>query len=235
MSNTTYQPIADYVRAYLLRTAKSGDPRYGERRATARYWHTLNVLRNVELILDGEGSDATIRQICEIGALFHDVDSYTVAHSDHGIRGAETATRFLTKAGYAPEIVSAVGRAVRDHNYDFDDDRPAAEQVAEMMKTLPHASLIVLDADLLDKIGVSNIMAAMIQMGRTDKHAYEAAQELTEGWPLERAHFWHDLLTTKTGREMGRQRFAFYQSFLEQVKGEIVMRDPFAVVAAVGG
>ncbi len=233
-ASTNYQPIADYVRAYLLRTARSGDPNNGERRATARYWHTLNVYRNVELILRAEEADESTRQICEIAALFHDVDSYTVSHSDHGIRGAETAKRFLTKAGYPSPFAEAVARAVRDHNYDFDDDRPANEQVAQILKTLPTPSLIVLDADLLDKIGVSNIMAALIQMGRTDKYAYEAAQELTGGWPLERARFWRDMLCTTTGRELGRQRFSFYQQFLDEVNAEIVMHDLFGAVAVAG-
>lgn len=232
MLNSAYQPIADYVRTYLLHTATTGDPRNGERRATARYWHTLNVFHNLDLILIGEQADPATRQMCEIAALFHDVDSYTVRHADHAVRGAETATRYLTKAGYPAEFVKSVARIVRDHDHDWNDEQPAAEQVADMLATLSVSSRMVIDADILDKIGVSNIMAALMPMGRADKQAYEAARELTEGWPLERARFWYDLLTTKTGRTLGAQRFGFYQQFLAQIKDEIVTADPFAQVAA---
>ena len=234
MVNSSYQPIADYVRAYLLRTATAGDPRNGERRATARYWHTLNVVHNLDLILTGEQAGPATRQVCELGALFHDIDSYTVRHADHAVRGAETATRYLTKAGYPAELVKSVARVVRDHDHDWDDEQPAAEQVADMLVTLSDASRMVIDADILDKIGVSNIMAALMPMGRADKYAYEAAREMTEGWPLERARFWYDLLTTKTGRGLGAQRFGFYQQFLAQIKDEIVTVDLFAQVAAAG-
>jgi hypothetical protein len=106
--------------------------------------------------------------------------------------------------------------------------------VADMLATLSGSSRMVIDADILDKIGVSNIMAALMPMGRADKQAYEAARELTEGWPLERARFWYDLLTTKTGRTLGAQRFGFYQQFLAQIKDEIVTADPFAQMAAAG-
>jgi hypothetical protein len=234
MLNPSYQPIAEYIRAYLLRSAQTGDPRNGQRRATARYWHSLNVYSNVNQILTGENASAEERQIGEIAALFHDIDIYTVAHSDHAMRGAETASRFLIKAGYRRELVAEIARAIRDHDHDFDDEQPAADQVADMLANLPHTSLMVIDADLLDKIGVSNIMAALMPMGRTDKQANEAARELTNGWPLERARFWHDLLTTKTGRAMGDQRFTFYEQFLAQIENEIVMTDPFAELRTAG-
>lgn len=234
MPTSAYQPIADYLRAYLLRTAVAGDPLSGEARAIARYWHTLNVYHNLDLILDGENANATTRQICEIAALFHDIDSYTVRHADHAMRGAETASRFLTKAGYPAELVKAVAQIVREHDHDWDDEQPASEQVTDMLGTLSLPSRMVIDADLLDKIGVSNIMAALIPMGRADKHAYEAARELTNGWPLERARFWYDLLTTKTGRTLGAQRFGFYQQFLAQIKDELVTVDPFAQLTVVG-
>ena len=231
ISNPSYQPIAEYLRSYLLRSAQAGDPRNGQRRATARYWHSLNVYNNVSMILTGDKASPEARRIAEIAALFHDIDIYTVAHSDHAMRGAETATRFLIKAGYPRELVAEIAQTVRDHDHDFDDEQPAADQVADMLANLPHTSLVVIDADLLDKIGVSNIMAALMPMGRTDKQANEAARELTDGWPLERARFWHDLLTTKTGRAIGDQRFSFYQQFLAQLESEIVTTDPFAQLA----
>lgn len=224
--NPSHAPIADYVKRYMLKHATAGDPVYGERRATARYWHTLSVYRNIDLILRGEAADSATRDICEIAALFHDVDSYSVEHAYHGYRGAETATKFLRKGGYEEPLIEQVAQAVRDHNYEFDDDRSPSEQVAEMIRTLPAYSLYVIDADILDKIGVSNLLAAVMPMGMSNKHAYEAARVLTT-WPYERARFWTDLLTTHTGKTMGAQRFAFFQQAVEQLETEIVMTDPF--------
>lgn len=233
MNNPRHQKIADYVRTYMLRNAVEGDPISGARRATARYWHTLNVYRNVGQIIEGEGESADMRELCEVAALFHDVDSYTVQHQYHAARGAETAARFLRKEGYPEDFIKRVAQTVRDHDQDFEDDKTAADQVTEMLQTLPRSSLIVIDADVLDKIGVSNIMAALMQMGRTDKQPYEAARELTSGWPLERAGFWHDLLTTRTGQALGEKAFMFYQQFLDQLKTEVVMNDFFAQPEAV--
>jgi len=231
MQDSPYQAVAQYVRTYLLRSAQIGDPKRGEQRATARYWHTLNVYRTVGTILDGEGADERTRKICSLGALFHDVDVYSVSHSDHGIRGAETATRFLRKNGYPQDVIELVAHAVRDHNYDFDDERSIAAQVNEMRRTMPPTSLMVLDADVLDKIGVSNILTAVIQVGRADKSAREATLELTDGWPIERARVWRDFLTTTTGQQLGDQRFAFYEQFIAQIDTEIVMHDPFEATA----
>ena len=231
VQDSPYQAVAQYVRTYLLRTAQIGDPKRGEQRATTRYWHTLNVFRTVGIILDGEKADERTRQICMLGALLHDVDVYSVSHSDHGIRGAETATRFLRKQGYSQDVIDLVARAVHDHNYDFDDDQSIAAQVAEMRRTMPPTSLMVLDADVLDKIGVSNILNAVLQVGRADKSVHEATLELTDGWPIERARVWRDFLTTPTGQRLGRERFAFYEQFVAQIETEIVMRDPFEASA----
>jgi hypothetical protein len=231
--NLSHAKIADYVRRYMLKHATAGDPVYGEQRATSRYWHTLSVYRNLNEILIGEKADDHTREICEIAALFHDVDSYSVEHAYHGERGAETATKYLRKeGGYDEALITAVAQAIRDHNYEFDDERSAAEQVAEITRSYSKASLYVLDADMLDKIGASNALAALMSMRLDKKHAYEAAKILGT-WPLERAQFWYDLLTTKTGRQMGAQRFGFYQQLLKQLEIEIAMTDPFAEGAAI--
>jgi HD superfamily phosphodiesterase len=222
-----HRTIAAYIKGYMLRSALAGDPTHGARRAAARYWHTLSVYQNLEQILEGEGAEPATCEVCQIAALFHDVDSYTVEHAYHGERGAETAAKFLRKEGYDEALIAPVSRTIRDHNYDFNDSQPPSAQINEILTTLPPASRYVLDADMLDKIGASNILAAIMPMGLSDMPSYEAAHVLASGWPLERARFWFELLTTRTGREMGAQRFGFYETFLAQLEREIVMKDPF--------
>jgi len=228
VSEAQRQKIASYVRKYIIRTAERHGLQNASFRANARWMHTLNVRQNVLTILDGEHASEEARDICEIAAFFHDIDHYTVQHEYHAIRGAETATHYLTKEGYDPDFVRRVAHAVREHNRDLDDDIPIPDQIRQIIEALSFEARMVMDADTLDKIGVSNILQAITSLGGTDKRQVaQTARELTAGWPLQRAKLWKEMLTTETGKAMGEQRFAFYQGFLNQVEAEIVMSDPY--------
>lgn len=233
ISDVQLQKMATYIRSYILRTAEMHGHRNAFFRANARWTHTLNTVKNLKLILDGEHAPDDIREVTEVAALFHDIDHYTVQHEYHAARGAETATRFLTKEGYDPAFVKRVAKCVRAHDRDLNDDIPIDQQVAELIATLDLECRIVMDADTLDKIGVSNILQAVMSMSGTDKRqVVDAARELTSGWPLQRASLWKAMLTTETGKRLGEERFAFYETFLKQVETEIVMDDPYIEMQA---
>jgi HD superfamily phosphodiesterase len=228
ISEAQRQKIASYVRKYIIRTAERHGHQNAAFRANARWMHTLNVRQNVLMILDGEHASNEARDICEIAAFFHDIDHYTVQHEYHAMRGAETASRYLLKEGFDTEFVQRVAHAVREHNRDLDDNIPISDQIQQIIEDLSLEARMVMDADTLDKIGVSNILQAVTSMGGTDKRQVsDIARELTSGWPLQRAKLWKEMLTTETGKAMGEQRFAFYQQFLTQVESEIIMRDPY--------
>jgi HD superfamily phosphodiesterase len=228
LSDAQRHKIASYVRAYLLRTAKSFGHQNAIYRAEARWTHTLNVCQNLKLIFDGEKASPESRDICEVAAYFHDADHYTVQAEYHAMRGAETATHFLTKEGYDPDFIRRVADAIREHNRDLDDNIPIDVQVQHIVETLNLEARMLLDADTLDKIGASNILEAVLSMGFAQKaQVAEAARQLTSGWPLQRARLWKALLTTPTGKALGEERFAFYERFLKQVAIEIVMDDPY--------
>ena len=231
ISDAQRQKMADYVRGYLSRTAQNFGHHNALFRATARWTHTLNVRKNVLLILDGENAPPDMRDVCEVAAFFHDIDHYTVQLEYHATRGAETTTRFLTKEEYAPDFVRRVADTIREHHRDLDDAIPVEEQARQLMDTLTLEARILLDADTLDKIGASNIMQAVLLMGNTKRQVADAAKELTSGWPLQRAELWKCLLTTLTGQRLGEERFVFYEHFLRQVGEEIVMDDPFPAAA----
>ncbi len=227
ISDAQRQKIGLYVRSYIIRTAQSFGHQNALYRANARWMHTLNVHQNVKLILEGESLSGESKDICEVAALFHDVDHYTVQQEYHAARGAETATRFLTKEEYPKEFVKRVAIAVREHDRDLDDNIPIEQQVQEIIDALSLEARIVMDADTLDKIGVSNILQAVLSMGNSKKLVSESAKELTSGWPLQRAKLWKDMLTTPTGRKLGEERFAFYEQFLKQLEIEVIMSDPY--------
>ncbi len=227
ISDIQRQKMVNYVRNYLVRTAQSFGHQNALFRATARWTHTLNVLQNLNVILNGEQAAPESREVCEIAALFHDVDHYTVQVAYHAARGAETVMRYLAKEGYDPAFAKQVAETIRGHHRDLDDEIPVEEQVREIVETLTIETRMVMDADTLDKIGVSNILQAVLSMGAAKRQLGESAKELTSGWPLQRAKLWKQLLTTPTGKALGEERFSFYEAFLRQIESEIVMDDPF--------
>ncbi len=222
------EKIASYVRTYIIRTAERHGHQNALYRANARWMHTLNVFHNLELILKGEKASELSADVCKVAAMFHDVDHYTVQQEYHAARGAETATRFLTKEGYDAEFIRLVATVVREHDRDLNDEIPIADQVRQIAESLSLECRMLIDADTLDKIGANNILQAVTSLANTDKRQVsEIARELTSGWPLQRARLWKDMLSTPTGIAMGEQRFAFYQRFLQQIETEIIMVDPY--------
>ncbi len=234
LSENQRNKIASYVRSYIIRTAERHGHHNATFRANARWMHTLNVHHNLMTILKGERAAPDVRDVCEVAAFFHDVDHYTVQLEYHAQRGAETACRFLGKEGYPADFIQRVAYIIREHNRDLDDDTPIEQQVQQIIATLNHEARMVMDADTLDKIGASNILQSVASMASSsNRPVAEAARELTSGWPLQRANLWKEMLTTPTGQKMGAQRFAFYERFLKQIAGEIVMEDPFPEVSPV--
>lgn len=228
LSDAQRQRIAQYVRGYLARTALNYGHTNAEHRATARWMHTLNVVKNLKMICQGEGVSPESRVVCEVAAFFHDVDHYTVELQYHGVRGAETAMAFLKKESYDPEFTKRVGEIVRGHHHDLDDEEPIAEQMARIVAGQSHEASMLMDAETLDKIGATNILQAVLTLGGV-KHpqVHEVAQELTAGWPLQRAKEWNETLVTTTGKLLGAQRLAFHEQFLRQIAEEIVLEDIF--------
>lgn len=222
------QRVAQYVRGYLLRTSVNYGRQATEHRALWRWMHTLNVAQNIRLIAEGEQCSEDTQDVCEIAALFHDVDHYTVELQYHGVRGAETAARFLKKEGYPAEFITRVADAVRGHHFDLDDDMPVEEQMAEITKGLGLEAKLLMDAETLDKLGVANVLQSVITMSEL-KHpqVHEVAKELSAGWPLQRARDWQQTLVTATGKRMGAERLAFYAQFAAQIEREIVINDPY--------
>lgn len=228
LSQTQWGRIGQYVRSYLARTAVNYGHKNAEYRAVWRWMHTLNVLKNLDAILEGEKAPEESRDICRVAALFHDVDHYTVELQYHGLRGAETASAFLKREGYPPDYVERVAEAIRGHHHDFSDDEPIEGQVARIAAGLSHEARMVMDAETLDKIGANNILQSVITMSAV-KHSqvFEVTRELTSGWPLERARTWAQTLITTTGKIMGAQRLEFYERLLSQLAEEVVTEDPF--------
>ena len=219
LSKDQFQAICDYTREFL---AESGAKREDEwaktfpRSAEYRWQHTLNVLRNAEQILMGEGVDDDRVDIVRVACIMHDISMFVCDHEVHGKVSAEIAEKYLREQGYPEDFVTRVSRAVEEHGTDL-GPLPPNEQGA----LFSWEGKVVLEADILDKLGASTITNSLLFLGKKDKQGFECRRELEEGPAMFRASFFKDYIWTKTGVRMAEQRFAFFQQFLQQLGDEV--------------
>ncbi len=211
--------VKDYLHESFSRSTQEWALRF-PRSAEYRWQHTLNVLRNAELILAGEGAQASEAEVVRFAVILHDVSMFDCAHEIHGQVSATIAEKYLTDQGYPPDFVSRVGRAVAEHGIDLGPIPPV-----EQGELLSWAGKVVLEADILDKLGASAITGALLDLGEQRKLIHECRQELAEGFSMERAVAFKDYIWTTTGRKLAEQRFDFYLRFLEQLAEEVVETD----------
>jgi uncharacterized protein len=211
--------LCDYTQQYLQETSsKSEDAwlRNFPRAAEHRWRHTLNVLRNAEAILAGEGADEESADIVRVAVILHDISMFVCDHEIHGQVSAEIARELLLEQGYPREFVERVARAVAEHGTDL-GPLPPEEQGA----LFSWEGKVVLEADILDKLGASTITDSLLSLGKKDRLGSECRKELAHGRAMERAAFFKDYVWTETGRRLAEQRFAFFQEFLEQLAEEV--------------
>jgi len=118
-----------------------------------RFDHTMRVLKWAHRIHKIEGGDL---EIITLAILFHDTGwSDTV---DHALVGAELAEKYLSGKDVDPVLVDRITLAVRTHN-----------KRQEPEESLPIENLIVMDADLLDEVGVTTLVWDAMATATEDK------------------------------------------------------------------
>ena len=219
LTGQQFQQICDYVHQYLNESAAQSDqpwvkefPRAGEH----RWQHTLNVLRNAEQILSGEGVRDDRVDVVRAAVLLHDISVFVCDHEIHGRISAEIAENYLLEQNYPQDFVRRVARAVAEHGTDLGPLLPE-----EQGALFSWEGKVVLEADILDKLGASTITDSLLSLGKKDRLGCECRQELARGRAMERAALFKDYIWTETGRRMAEQRFAFFQSFLAQLAEEV--------------
>jgi HD superfamily phosphodiesterase len=212
--------IAEYVREFLhesVETSEQGWVKSFPRAAEHRWQHTLNVLENAEKILGGEGSSDEDVAVVRVAALLHDVSMFTCDHSIHGQVSADMATEFLRDNGFDLEFVNRVSRAIAEHGTDF-GDLPPSEQGDQFS----WEGKVLVEADILDKLGASTIANGLMHLGEQHKLNFEAREGLLNGPTFKRANFFKDYFWTETGKRIARRRFSFFQDFLDRLEEEVV-------------
>jgi HD superfamily phosphodiesterase len=140
-------------------------------------------------------------------------------HEIHGRVSAEIAEKYLLEEGYPNDFVSKVARAISEHGTDLGPLSPE-----EQGKLFSWEGKVVLEADILDKLGASTITDTLLVLGTRNRLGFECREELSQGRAMERAAFFKDYIWTETGRSMAKQRFDFFLTFLDQLGSEVVER-----------
>ena len=211
--------IGSFVRDYLARTAATSDQpwvRRSPRAAEHRWHHTLNVLRNAEAVLAGEAASDEAAQVVRVAVYLHDISIFTCDHEVHGQVSAEIAEGYLSEKALPPEFVARVKRAVAEHGTDL-GPLPPAEQGA----IFSWEGKVVLEADILDKLGAAPIAGALLVLGGQGGLPHEAVAAISAGPAMERAVVFKDYIWTATAKRLAERRFAFFLEFLDRLREEI--------------
>ena len=220
ITDDQFMQICDFTRQYLKETAAKSEQEWLKsfpRAAEHRWQHTLNVLHNAEMILDGEKADQDKKDIVRVAVILHDISMFVCDHHIHGRVSAEIAETYLLEEGYPKDFVAKVTRAIAEHGTDLGPLPPE-----EQGKLFSWEGKVVLEADILDKLGASTITDTLLILGAKDQLGFECRGELSNGRAMERAAFFKDYIWTETGKSMAEQRFGFFLKFLDQLGQEVV-------------
>lgn len=229
-----FQQIAEFTRHHLMDSASrrtqeqvEAFPRAGE----YRWRHTLNVFKNAERIIDGEAYDVGTDGVIRVAAIMHDIAMFDCDHAVHGECRARIAEKYLSEQGLPESFVASVRKAIAEHGVDFDRFFPE-----EMGDTFSVPGKVLIEADILDKLGASAVTVGMLILGREGKLPHECRQELERGQALDRARYFKDYIWTATARQLARDRFGFFETYLARLADEVVGgKGPFSVDAMEEG
>ena len=169
-----------------------------------RFRHTNRVLKWAKRIQEIEGGDI---DIITLAVIFHDTG--WDKERDHALIGAELARKFLLSQGIEEKVVSKVESAIATHN-----------KRQSLQSDLPLENLIVMDADILDELGVTTLvwdaMATALGENPSFKKALEKSQQF-----FANAKGKTNLLQTKTGLKFYNERMDVWEQCLEQFRYEL--------------
>jgi len=176
-----------------------------------RFEHTMRVLKWAHRIHKVEGGDF---EIITFAILFHDTGwSETV---DHALVGAELAENYLLDKGVDPVLVDRITSAARTHN-----------KRQERLESLPIENLIVMDADLLDEVGVTTLVWDAMATAIENEPSYVRVIERDLEY-YEKAKGKTIYLNTETGMKLYNERIAIWERCLSHFRYELGLSDEFA-------
>lgn len=185
-----------------------------------RFQHTLHVRRFIERLQAEEGGDLGLLQT---SAIFHDISHFSTTYDQHGRVSAEMARDYLTThrgstgAPFPAEFIDRVYLTIDDHA----SDKPSSYYLEEV----PLESMLLIEADLLDKLGPNGAVAHLLLSGANHR-LWQAAIATIErdvigrgeralGNDGKRFHL------TPHARRMIEERLTWTRHFLAEVREDV--------------
>ena len=200
----------------------------GSEDAAHDYDHLVRVIALADKIQASEGGD--LPTIWAAVAL-HDIGQERERRqgSDHALIGAELAAELLKDTPFPPQSIPGVQQAIREHRITGGITPQTLE------------GRILYDADKIDCLGAIGIGRLYCITGRYNQKVYAPIpDDIVE--PIDLSMIRHlrrrpdyspsiefqllftdlpDHMTTNTGRELARERFAFMQEFFTRLRQEV--------------
>ncbi len=185
-----------------------------------RFQHTLHVRRFVERLQGEEGGDL---EVLQTAAIFHDISHFHCSYDVHGRVSAEMARHYLethrTAAGgpFPPWFIDKVFLTIDDHASD--------KAHSYYLEQAPLESMILIEADLADKLGVNGTMSHLLISGHKERFWRETLEGL-ERYIIARgeralANDGKKFRMTPAGRRLIEERVAWVKRFLAEARTEI--------------
>ncbi len=183
--------------------------------------HIKRVVVSARQLANAEGADPFI---VVPAAWLHDLVNLPKNHPERHLASgmaAEQASVFLSELGYADGALKAIKHSITAHSY-------SAAVVPETVE-----AKVVQDADRLDAIGAIGVARCMMVGGQLGRELYQTLDPFCDDRSPDDTtfsidHFYNKLLCladsfqTQAGKAEAKRRTAFMETFLDQLRSEIV-------------
>lgn len=216
------------LRSWLLNLAKETMAREGSEDAAHDYDHLERTLALADTIQTREGGDLPT---IWAAVAFHDIGQQRERQhgGDHALIGADMAGELLTDTRFPQEAIPDVQQAIRDH-------RLTGGRTPQSLE-----GRILYDADKIDGLGAIGIGRLYCITGHYNQKVYSPVPDdiIEPVDPLLVRSLRRDpnyspyiefqllfgnlaeRMTTQTGRELARERYAFMETFFKRLRQEV--------------
>ena len=210
VSDEAFADMERFVREYLVASVESendgGRMRwYPWHSAEYRFNHIRNVVALAERIAREEGADV---DVVRVAGLFHDVAKLEADQDVHAEEGARVAREYLEARGeFPPTFVEEVTNAIEAHSYQGE------------LTDLPLEARVLIEADLLDKVGANGTALMLLRMGYESRTHMDAATVVQR--VLERGKRHASRVRSETANSIAHRRLKRVKWFQEWLREEV--------------
>jgi uncharacterized protein len=210
VSAEEFAAMEEFVQDYLTASVETDDNGgrmrwYPWHSAAYRFNHIRNVVDLAERIAREEAANVDVTRVA---ALFHDIAKLEVDQDAHAEEGARLAREYLTtQCDYPQSFVDQVCAAIDDHSYQGDPTDLRLE------------TQCLIEADILDKIGVNGAALMLLRMGYEARTHMDAAEMV--GRVLDRGQDARERVRSQTARDIAHRRIKRVQWLQEWLELEV--------------